>query len=330
MKIAGLWVGLGIGDISPEIRNLKAFMRRKFSYAKHLADTSLFDEQMVAAVAEMQSRYAAQKRIGAHTPGIINVETKYAMGYLLRPVKPKPVIFTVEGHLSSMWTGPAADTARILEQEGLCRWQPVGAYDNTSLPFKNTPGIAELRRLLADRTLLPPGTPWALCHFSRGAIIGSEVWLNDVLPPTGSLHWRLQSWAGTVSYGSPYREKDVVAEWVPDPPRKGTQGISHRRLSNTPALWKEVARRGDLYSENPDSDAGEHRTAIYLAVQGQVWGHPDSLLNQIVETVQRPLPEMIAMTQAIAGGVMFLGNQTPHQQFDLRPSLEFLRARLGD
>ncbi len=330
-----MWVGLGLGDSSDEIRRIKALMRQKFSYCRDLADTPVYDQAMVAAVAEMQRRYAAAGKLtaGRYIEGVINLETKYVLGVLPRPVKPKPVLFTVEGHMSSMWVGPCAETARLLEAEGVCRWQPVG-YNNTKLPFDNASGERELRRLLADRTLLPPGTPWGLACFSQGAIVGSRVWLNDIRPKTASLHWRLDSWRGTLAFGSPYRERNVVADWIPDPPRPGTQGISNERMTDTPATWKEVARRGDLYTENQTDSSGritqaaEHKTAIYLAVQNRWAGDPDSLFNQLTETITRPMPELIAMTQAIAGGAMFLGNMAPHGGYDLRPCIDWMRARL--
>lgn len=328
MRIAGQWVGLGLGDASEEVRSIKAFLRRKFSYAGSLGDHSLYDGQMVAVVTEMQRRYAAAGKIGEHVPGIINVETKYAMGYLARPAAPKPVVFTVEGHMSSMWLGPCAETARWLESNGLCKWQPVG-YHNTALPFDNASGIRELRRLLADRTLLPPGTPWGMAIFSQGAIVGSEVFLRHIRPPSGDLHWRLADWRATLAFGSPYREQDVVAPWVQDPPRRGTGGISNVRMTNTPVdRWAEVARRGDLYTENEAGDSGEMKTAIYMAVQNQWSGHPDSLLNQMLELAERPLPEMIAMIKAIASGAMFLGDMRPHGGYDLGPCIDFMRVRL--
>lgn len=328
MRIAGAWVGLGLGDVSPEVRAIKAFMRKKFSYAKDLKDTSLYDEQMVRVVTEMQARYARAGQIGLHTPGVVNVETKYAMGFLPRPAAPKPVLFTVEGHMSNMWIGPCAETARVLEQQGICKWQPVG-YDSTSLPFNNKSGIDELRRLLADRTLLPPGTPWGLAIYSQGGIIGSSVWLDHIAPATGSLHWRRSSWRATLAFGNPYRELNTVAEWVQDPPRPNTHGISNVRMVNTPPQWKEVARRGDLYTEvEAGSEATEHKTAIYMAVQNKWSGHPDSLLNQMFELTQRPAPEFLAMVQAIANGAMFLGNMQAHAGYDLRPCIDYMRARL--
>ena len=328
MRVAGQWVGLGYGDVSPEIRAIKTMMRRKFSYAKNLADTSLYDEAMVAAVAEMQSRYAKAGQIGSHTPGVINVETKMAMGFIGRPTKPKPVVFTVEGHMSSMWLGPCAETGRILEQEGVCKWQPIG-YNNTRLPFDNASGVRELCRLLADRTLLPPGTPWGLACFSQGGIVGTTVWLDHILPATGSLHWRLKDWRATLAFGNPYRELNTVAEWVVDPPRPNTHGISNVRMTNTPQQWKEVSRRGDMYAEVvAGSQATEHQTAIYMAVQSKWSGHPDSLLNQLFELSTQPAPEFLAMVKAITNGVMFLGNMAPHGGYDLRPCIDFMRARL--
>lgn len=329
MRVAGKWIGLGLGDVSDEVRALRAFMRKKFSYAKDLRDITLYDEHMVRVVSDMQGRYAKAGKIGSHTPGVINLETKYAMGFLPRPVKAKPVLFTVEGHMSSMWFGPCAETGRILENEGLIRWQPVG-YNNTKLPFDNKSGIEELVRLLADPTLLPPGTPWGMAIFSQGGIVGSSVWLDEVLNPTGRLHWRLASWRGTLAFGNPYRELNTVAEWVTNPPRPNTHGISNRRMTNTPTdRWKEVSLRGDMYAEvTAGTAATEHQTAIYMAVQNQWSGNPDSLLNQMFELFTQPGPEFLAMVQAISNGAMFLGNMSPHGGYDLRPCIDFMRRQL--
>ena len=96
----GRGVGLGLGDVSDEVRAIKTFLRRKFSYARDLDDSRVYDGHLVTVVADMQARYAAQGKIGAHVPGVINVETKYAMGYLPRQPKPKPVIFTVSPPLT--------------------------------------------------------------------------------------------------------------------------------------------------------------------------------------------------------------------------------------
>lgn len=323
-----MYVGLGLGDSSEEIRRIKAFMRQKFSYASTLRDSTLYDAQMVNAVAEMQKRYTAagKLRAGRYSPGVINAETKYVMGFLVRPSKPRPVLFTVEGHMSNMWVGPCAEVARILEAEGVCRWQPIG-YNCTALPFDNDSGIRELRRLLADTSLLPTDCGWGLAIFSQGAIIGTEVF-QALRQPSDALHYRLATWRATLAFGSPYRQRDVVADWVPDPPRAGTEGISDIRLTDTPAMWKEVARTGDLYSENEQGDSGEHKRAIYQAVQNRWTGNPDTLLSQMVEIFQRPVPELLAMISAITSGILFVGNMSPHGGYDLRPCLNFMRAAL--
>ena len=100
--------------------------------------------------------------------------------------------------------------------------------------------IDPLRRLLADRTLLPPGTPWAMCIYSQGAIIGSTVWLQDIAPPTGSLHWRLKDWRATIAFGNPYREVDIerdpaAAEFVMSVNR-GNQTVPTVKFADGSAL----------------------------------------------------------------------------------------------
>ena len=102
MKIGGQWVGFGLGDSHEEIRALKAFMRRKFSYARGLADTSLYDQSMVDAVTEMQRRYSTgygQLATSKYIPGILNYETKIVMGFLPRPTKAdcRPMLCSVCG-----------------------------------------------------------------------------------------------------------------------------------------------------------------------------------------------------------------------------------------
>lgn len=327
MKINGQWVGWGLSDEDPKVADMKAFLVRKFAWVRDwvpaLDLSPIYDATMTAVVGELQKRY------GLPVTGVMNYTTQKQCGYLKdAPQQAKPVLFTVEGHLSNMFMGPCAETAKTLEAEGVCRWQPIG-YDNVSLPFNNASGENELRRLLSDRVLLPPGTPWGMAIFSQGGIVGSKVFLEHVRPENGSLHWRYQDWVGTLAHGNPYRENNVIAEWVPDPPRPNTQGISNIRMTDTPAAWKEVARRGDLYAENTVDDAGEDKTAIYMAVQNQWSGHPNALLSQIVELIQRPVPETIAMVQAIVSGVMFLGNMTPHGAYDLGPGIDFMRRQLA-
>lgn len=340
MRIGSQWVGLGLGDANEEVRKIKALMRKKFSYARGLADTSLFDDQMVSAVIEMQKRFnkAGQLPDGKFTYGIINIETKYVMGFLPRPIKPKPIVITVEGHCSDMWIGPCAYIGSLLEQEGLCRHQPI-AYDRFALPFNNKSGVDEVLRILNCANIgpnnswpFPPDLKWYLLGFSQGAIITGKVWLDHLRnAPAGSLlAARRDNLNRAISFGDPYREKNVCAEWVPDPPLPDTQGISDRRMDNTPKWWKVHSRHGDLYSENPDDEVGLNRTAIYKVAAENSWnGGPASIIARLgVDLFSDPADGIYDVVKSILGGVMFLANMTPHGGYDLNPAVDYVRRGL--
>lgn len=334
VRINGTYVGLGLWDSSDEVRKIKSFMRRKFSYARSLADTRVFDQEMVTAVVEMQRRYVESGALipGRFISGVVNAETKYVMGFLKRPAKPRPIIFTVEGHMSNMWIGPCAAIGAQLEQEGLAVHQPI-AYNRTALPFDNASGVREIQRLLnADRLdtgyPFPPELDWFLLGFSQGAIVTGRTWLDVIRPakPGTRMAARKDHLKRAIAFGDPYREKDVIAEWVPDPPKRGTQGISDRRLDNTPDWWKVHSRHGDMYSENPDDEVGLNRTAIYkIAAENQWAGGPAGLLARMGDLVRDPMNGAYDIVKAIIGGVLFLGNMAPHGGYDLGPPMEYIR-----
>ncbi|WP_165640615.1 peptidoglycan-binding domain-containing protein [Mycobacteroides abscessus] len=310
---------------------MKQFLNRKFAWVRThqppLNDSPLYDDAMVSVVAEMQTRYGLAKT------GIMDYRTQLECGYTLPASAAMPVLFTVEGHMSDMFIGPCAFTAAQLEQEHLCHWQPIG-YNNTTLPFDNQSGIDELDRLFSRTALdngvpFPTGTPWFLSIFSQGAIVGCEFMMRHVFPANGKHHDRLSDFRGCIAHGNPYRQNNISAEWVPDPPRPHTQGISNMRMTNTPtAIWKEVSRHGDLYAENTVDDTGADKTAIYMAVQNEWTGDPNALLPRLIALIDRPVPETIAMLQALISGVMFLGNMDPHGQYDLTPGINFARTQL--
>lgn len=333
----GKWLGLGLGDVSPEVRSIKAFLRRKFSYAAGLSDDETFDPTLVVVVSDMQQRYQASGKLqpGQFVLGVINYATKVAMGYTVVVAQTLPVLFTVEGHLSDMFVGPCAETARVLEREGTCRWQPVG-YDNVSLPFNDASGIAELDRLFSDYLTFPLGTPWGLSIFSQGALVGCQFFLDHVQNPHGKHHNRFATWRGTLAHGNPMREKDVNAPWVPDPPKAGTQGIYDRHMTGTgpggalEPRWREVNRTGDLYAENPDNAAGKDRTAVCLAVvDGQLFGS-GSLAERLWALATDLGDEVWALAQAIIGGVRFLIDMSPHGAYDLGPGIDWMRGQLTE
>lgn len=277
------------------------------------------DDRAVQAEYERRTRQPAD--------GIVSDADLVALG-LISPPRHTPMLFTVEGHLSSMWEGPCAFTAKQLESEGVCRWQPVG-YDNTALPFRNQTGVEELVRLLSDTTLLPAGTPWGMAIFSQGGIVGSKVFLDHVRPESGRLHWRLPDLKGVVAFGNPYRQKDTIAPWVPDPPHAGTQGISDRRMTDTPPWWMEHSRTGDLYAENPDTEVGLNCTAVYKIVAESSWaGGESGMWQRILDIAKDPADGLMDIALAVAGGVRFLTDMSPHGAYDLGPCIDFLRHAL--
>ena len=334
----GAWLGLGLGDVSPEVRSIKAFLRRKFSYAAGLADDEKFDAALVVVVSDMQQRYQAAGKLhaGQYVLGVINYVTKIAMGFVAAPApKALPVLFTVEGHLSPWDVGPCAFTAKALEDEGVCRWQGVG-YDNVSLPFNDASGIAELDRLFSDTIAFPLGTPWGASCFSQGALVFCQFFLDQVRNPNGKHRNRFKDWRGTLAQGNPMREKDVNAPWVPDPPKPGTQGIYDRRMTGTgpggvlEPRWREVNRTGDLYAENPDNSAGKDRTAVCIAVvDGDLFG-AGSLAERLWALATDLGDEVWALAQAIIGGVRFLINMAPHGAYDLGPGIDWMRGQLTE
>jgi hypothetical protein len=309
----GIWV-LGAGDSSPEIRKIKAFMAAKFaSYAGHLKDTELYDAELVAAVAEMQRRY------GVPVTGYIGYSTKVLMGYL-KP--PRPTLITLNGAAVDMWTGPQADIARAVEDKFY--WQPIG-YD--SKPFPMAPGVAQARAEVGVQLDRHPGA-WSAVVYSEGALAFSKFYKYDLLPANGAYHHRLNDLKKVVAIGNPYRQRDVVWNVMGDRnARRGTQGISDDRLENTPDYWKELASKGDIYTENPVNGTGEWKSMVYKLVQGQWIGGQDSIFSQILELVGNPFGEGWSAAMAIVSGIGFFGSGTrAHTSYPIQPAIDYLRA----
>lgn len=346
MRIGGVWVGWGLGDWSrnadgtdhdPTVRRAKAYMRAMFrSYAGTLVDSNKYDEQMASTVYEMQDRLVAQRRLvaGQFIQGVLDLATEYAMGFKKQQTV-LPIIFTVEGHMSDMFIGPCAFTAQTLEAQGVCHWKPIG-YNNTAMPFDNESGVRELADQLHHDTIegppgvlwpFPAGTPFGIMGFSQGGIVHGEFLLRYML--NGSLNWRLPDCKRSLAFGNPYRQKDQIASWVPDPPDHGTQGISDVRLNVAGtafgAVHREHARHGDLYAENQDSEAGRLKTSVYKAVQGSFIGG-GSIIDSMLHLFTQPQAEIAPIIQAVWTGGMFLFNMGPHGMYDLNPCIEWMRG----
>ena len=312
-------------------------MRKKFSYAKTLADTSIFDQQMVDAVVEMQKRYnsAGQLATGKYTAGIVNAETKYVCGFLPRPPKAdkRPVLFTCCGTSVPWWVGPDADTARAVEDRYL--WQPIG-YPAQAVPMGPSikAGRDELYVQMNKWRDRITASGFSLAGYSQGAIIVSETWEYDIKPESGRLHWAKPFLTKAVCWGNPTREKgkayaDAGGTLAP----ADHQGVTTVLMQDTPDWWRNYAHAGDLYTDVPDDESGENRTAIWQIIRdGNMISGPDSLLRQLMELggiVQdaNQIAEATGMFKAMVDALMFFGAQTgPHINYSTTAAIDYLRA----
>jgi len=329
-------VSFRIGDHGPELPPFQQWLNRKFASYSNIKIDSYYGLDEARVVAEAMRRYGMPPTYMTIRLGGVDTRVEGAIAsdeFLKRagwnPVR--PIIFTLEGHLSDMFVGPAAFTAQILEQQGVAWHQPIG-YNNGVLPFDNKSGINELKRLLRAHTMdngrpFPPGTPWGLLGFSQGAIITSRVLLEDLRPDNGPLHWRYNDLKRAIAFGNPYREKNVIAPWVPDPPKRDTQGISDVRITNTPPFWMEHARTGDGYAENPDNEIGLNRSAVYRIISENSWvGGPAGMLTRVIDLMGNPFDGFIDAAMSIIGFMMFAANMGPHGVYNLDPCIEWMRG----
>jgi hypothetical protein len=315
MIVAGKWV-LGLGDSSPEVRKIKAFMRTKFaSYAGTLADTELFDQQMVVAVTEMQRRYSIP--VSPFT-GTIGYSLKVKMGYI-QPA-PNATLFTVNGAGVDMWTGYQADLARALGH--LFWWQPVG-YDSKPFPMSGgiTGGTTELVRQL---TGVHPTGPFAFCCYSEGAIIGSNVY--DMLrDPKSVIGHRRKDFLGAATWGNPRRQKGHSIPGGIDP---GGEGIVTPTLQNTEDFWWDLANGknipgamgDDLYTTM--SGATGEEAAVMRTIWGfvyNVWNGVTDLAGDLFHLLGNPLGLSVGAVKALIAAVTFFGTEhlAPHTDYQV-------------
>jgi Putative peptidoglycan binding domain len=329
----GKWVGWGLGpppDDDPKVAEFKAKLRKKFSYAADLDDSTVYDEPLAAVVMEAQRRY------GLPVTGLIDYKFQVRVGWVdATPpppwtARPRGVLFTCQGTVpSTMWDGPPAWTARAVED--LYYFQPVGGpYQAFPMDGSINEEKSELKRQLTRPEFLELDK--SLAGYSQGGIVVSEVYFQDILPETGELHYLLPTIKRAVTWGNPSRERGVengnrYARWKLL--GTGSRGIMEdsRRNTGTPDWWLDFGQPKDIYVDTPDDDQGEDYTAICKIIMGSWYGGPDSILSQIIELVQRPLPEALAMMKAIIGAGMFFGGGIkPHVTYPIDPAIQFLRS----
>lgn len=336
----GKWIGYGLGDTGPKVVDLKAFMRAKFaSYAGDLADTDVYDGQMVTAVEELQRRY------GLPVTGITNYATQVKMGFIVPPDPVKPILISVEGHMSDLFSGPAADTCKIIEREGHAHWQPTG-YNCTALPFDTQSGVNEIARFLGQGVLdngtpFPLGTPWALVGFSQGATVVYDAYRTLLQP--GQIHApRAADLKGVLTFGNPNRQSGSIAPWaldlVNDASTHGLDPLKRFGLPGNPDgpahPWMDVWRQGDLFADAADNDAYGPKAAVYQAVaRSDFFSDPYSLVAQIADLFSEPFNEIWDIFLAIVDGVRFLADQpnphySPWPTHTMGGGIDWLKGRL--
>lgn len=337
MIIGGKWVGLGLGDVSPEIRKIKDFMRRMYrSYAGALADTEVYDDQMVSVVYVMQGKLRDGGKLpAALVNGIIGASTKVAMGYLpATAVDIRPMLFTVCGTGVPWWIGPDADMARAVENQYL--WQPIG-YPAASVPMGPSieAGHEELVNQFNIHRAQVERNGAAMAGYSQGACVVSEVWEQEIKAPSGRLHWALPYIRKVVTWGNPDREQGKVwPDFAPgqDVAPPNSSGVTGTLMVDTPPFWRNYAHKGDLYAAGgtgtPGDAASQDKTAIWQIIRGtKVFSGPDSLLAQFLEIAQSPLVGAIGAFKAMwDAGSFFGGGLTQHTSYNVGPAIDYLRA----
>jgi hypothetical protein len=344
MRINGVWVGWGLGDWShnpdgsdgdPTVRNAKAFMRRMYrSYAGNLADTNKFDQQMYDVVCIMQDKLVQsvglnRLYVGQFIRGVLDLPTEIAMGFKkANPVL--PIEFTVEGHGSNLFFGPAASNAQILEAQQVCHAKPV-FYDCTSLPFNNRSGVEALVSMFlsnqiegpldqAGRPIMwpfPVGAPWSIIGFSQGAMVISEFMEREVLAVNGRCHHRLASFKRGLGVGNPRRERGKMAPWNDNPPPPDTGGIMDHLFVTTGTViedrWQENANNGDMFAVNGTDRASKDKTAIAKIVTENAWGSPAGIFARALAIFGNVPAESLGLIKAMIQTIMFFAsNPNPH------------------
>lgn len=326
------------GDTGDDVTTWQQWFNRAYSsYAPPV--TGVFDAASTAATIELQ------RRLGLSQTGHFNIQTAKASEYI-----GTPLFFTVEGHMSDMFSGPVADTATQLESEGLCHHQPTG-YDNGKIPFDNASGVAALAANVSA-TVMPngiqflPGTPWVLGTYSQGGIVGYDFHAA-YLAPGKPLAWREADRLGTLAYGNPCRATDSIAPWaIGQITKTGTHGLDpYKRygLPGCPAVppnFMDDYREGDIFAENGDDQSSQLKASIYQAVaRGDFLSNPYGVITELVHQLPNVLSENIpalitfgiGVFQAIVSGISFLAdNPNPHYSpYDISGGLTWTRNLLS-
>jgi hypothetical protein len=324
MKIAGKWVGFGLGDKDPKVVWFKDKLRSRFKYAKDLDHSDVFDQALFDVV------FTAQGKWGLTQTGIIDYDFQEKAGWVKKlPVDritgPRGTLYTCQGtQPSDMWGWPQGDVARQVED--LMYFQPIwGEYKATPMNKYINQAKGVMREQINRR---PIGDPINAIGFSQGGIIVSEVYTdmkNEGDP-------RFSDWKKCWTFANPSREQGVENgnKFARLPILgKNKRGIMQesRRMKDTPDWWMDQGNPKDLYFDCETDDEGEFKEAICMMIMGNFTGGQNSILRQIYELSQRPLVETFFMFKAIMdAGAFFGGGIKPHLTHDISHAVRYFRS----
>lgn len=308
---------LQLGSHGPLVSRWTQVMLKRFkSYALGVNGLPLVDDGYYG-YDEQKVQLEYERRTNQTQDGIVSDHDLGALGLA------QAVYFSVEGHMSNMWLGPAADTARLAAAQTGGYWQPYG-YVNDAIPFANTEALNGLVELLEptslpDGTPFPAGTPFNLTAFSQGSMIGTMLLRDELLNPNGRLHWRLPDYRRSLFFGNPNRGKDQICSWAPRPPAAGTGGIM------LPQRWsavgtaceaghRESANAGDMFADEGEDTEAKNKAAIAEIVCSNSWSGGDVGLLQRLEAIVGNIPaQAIPLTLSIISAIKFaVANPNPH------------------
>jgi hypothetical protein len=351
VNAAGAWIGLGLGDVSASVEELKVFLIAKFSYAAPLQASidaggtaaQTYDATMVGVVTDMQTRYGDNSTVNPNLTisGVMGFSWQVRCGFVKAP---KVVLFTAQGTGVDMWDagwpqpyGIALAIAQAIPN--MVTVQPIGDYpasvSGPPMGQSADMGQVELNRLMGNGAGPGPVYPSGPCagfFYSQSAIFGSHWWRDDVLAPSGALHHRQGDVLFVITEGNPCRAADTAhgnadAGWGPSPMKDGavTSGIAGPADCMTAAeaiagIFYDYVWLGsdngetELYTANPwQVAAGKVGTLIYNAVIEQSFG--------AVVSVIEALGEPIGAIQEIYNGLTFAiaGPNADHFDYDITP-----------
>ncbi|AOT22887.1 lysin B [Mycobacterium phage Zakai] len=335
----GKWIGYGLGDSGIPVLTARQKLKAKFSYAKHLRETTLYDNELLPVLIEYQLRknveFAKAGKKLLRTDGILDYATQVAIGVVIPVALVKPLLFTVHGTGQPVPDGPGlpADTARAVLDKW--EWQPIGNYPADAFPMWPSilEGVAELRDQIRKALAANPRRKLGFAGYSQGAVVVSLVLKYDFMAQGGEFHDQYEAGQvlAVVTWGNPMRERGVQHGdgWKETAPAD-TEGILEDRLEGTPAFWREYAHKGDMYAacELTGVQRGDNKRAVCKIVMWHdVLKGENSILAQIAELLQKPVLYVIPLFQSIVDAGLFFaaGLNSPHA-YAIGPAIDYLRS----